>query len=105
LHAPLPTWRATFGAFTLSPAQRLLERDGVPVFLFGNFDVWKVAPMLQGADLREVDELSRRFRSAIAAFLTDGDPNAADLPRWPAFGEARTVLHIDRRITASGHLG
>ncbi len=74
-------------------------------FLYGNTDVWKVAPMLQGADLREVNELGRRFRGAVAAFVADGDPNAADLPRWPAFGEGRIVLHVDRRITASSHLG
>ena len=35
LPAPLPSWRTTFGAFKLSPEQRLLERDGVPVCLGG----------------------------------------------------------------------
>jgi len=74
-------------------------------FLFGNFDVWMSAPMLRGADRREVEELSRSYRGAVASFAATGDPNGSELPRWPAFGPGRAVLHFDRRIAASGYLG
>jgi para-nitrobenzyl esterase len=69
-------------------------------FLFGNIDVWKAAPMLKGADLREVRELSRLYRGAIAAFAANGDPNGRGLPRWPAYKADRAALHFDRRIAA-----
>jgi len=71
-------------------------------FLFGNLGVWKDAPMLKGADWREVDELSQKFRGAIAAFASHGDPNGHGLPSWPPYKKDRAVLHVDRRITVSG---
>lgn len=70
-------------------------------FLFGNIDVWKAAPMLNGSDEREVRQLSRLFRGALAAFAADGAPTGKALPRWPVYGRDRTVLHVDRRITIS----
>lgn len=70
-------------------------------FLFGNVDVWKAAPMLNGADWREVQELSRLFRGSLAAFAAKGDPGGKTLPRWPAYKQDQAVLHIDRRITVS----
>jgi carboxylesterase type B len=73
-------------------------------FLFGNLGVWKAAPMLSGADWREVRELSRLFRGAFAAFTQHGDPNGNRLPKWPSHEFGRAVLHFDRRITASGWL-
>src|SRR4030088_307309 len=54
-------------------------------FLFGNIDVWKAAPMLSGADWKEVGELSRLFRRALAAFAEKGDPNGANLAEWPSY--------------------
>jgi para-nitrobenzyl esterase len=74
-------------------------------FRFGNFDVWMNAPMLHGAERREVEDLSRIYRRAVTAFATTGDPNGSGLPQWPAFGSGRAVLHVDHRITASGYLG
>ncbi|MET3907510.1 para-nitrobenzyl esterase [Bradyrhizobium sp. S3.3.6] len=71
-------------------------------FLFGNIDVWRNVPMLKGADRREVEELSRRFRGAIAAFAKSGEPNGTDLSHWPAYTHNRAVLHFDRRIQAFG---
>jgi para-nitrobenzyl esterase len=71
-------------------------------FLFGNFEVWKAAPMLHGANWREVEELSRIFRRAVAAFAENGVPHGAGLPDWPAFKSDRALLHFDRRIQASG---
>ena len=70
-------------------------------FLFGNTDVWKAAPMLKGADWREVKDLSRLFRGALAAFAEKGDPNGARLPQWPSYASGRALLHFDRRIAAS----
>ena len=73
-------------------------------FLFGNVDAWRAAPMLKGADLREVEELSRLFRGAVAAFAENGDPNGSDLPKWPAYKSRRAVLHFDRSTAAWGYL-
>jgi len=73
-------------------------------FLFGNFDVWQAAPMVRGADWREVDDLSRLFRGSVAAFAEAGDPNGRGLPHWPAYGTDQNILHFDRRITVSRHL-
>jgi para-nitrobenzyl esterase len=73
-------------------------------FLFGNIDVWQGSAMLAGAERQEVEDLSRRFRGAVAAFAANGDPNGSGLPKWPAYGPGRAVLHFDRRITACAHL-
>jgi para-nitrobenzyl esterase len=73
-------------------------------FLFGNFDVWQFAPMIRGADRREMQDLSRLFRSSIAAFAEAGDPNGNGLPKWPAFAADQTVLHFDRHIAASRYV-
>jgi len=73
-------------------------------FLFGNIDTWMTAPMLHGADVREVQELSRLYRGAITAFAANGDPNGSGLPRWPAYKSDRAVLHFDRRIQTWNHI-
>lgn len=73
-------------------------------FLFGNFDVWQAAPMVKGADRREVQDLSRLFRGSIAAFAEGGDPNGRGLPKWPAYAADQAVLHFDRYITASRYI-
>lgn len=70
-------------------------------FLFGNLDVWQVAPMLGGADMREVADLSRIFQGALAAFSRNGVPGEAELPVWPHHGERRAVLHFDKAIAVS----
>lgn len=70
-------------------------------FLFGNLDVWQAAPMLAGADMREVADLSGIFQGALAAFSRNGTPDGAELPAWPHHGERRAVLHFDRAISVS----
>jgi len=73
-------------------------------FLFGNLDIWQAAPMVRGADRREMHDLSRLFRGAIAAFAEKGDPGGRGLPNWPAYAADRTVLHFDRQITVSRYI-
>ena len=70
-------------------------------FLFGNWDAWRDAPMLAGADPDELADLSAVFQQSIARFAASGDPNAPGLPSWPAYGAQGAVLHFDRRISAS----
>jgi para-nitrobenzyl esterase len=60
--------------------------------------------MIEGADLREVDDLSRLFRGAVAAFAATGNPNGPALPEWPGFGDGGAILHVDRQIAAFRHI-
>ncbi|MCC8953507.1 carboxylesterase family protein [Bradyrhizobium sp. Pear77] len=73
-------------------------------FLFGNIDVWKVAPMISGADQQEVQDLSRLFRGSIAAFAATGDANGNGLPNWPAYAADQALVHFDRHITVSRYV-
>lgn len=73
-------------------------------FLFGNLDTWQPAAMIKGADKRELRDLSRLFRGAIAAFAAAGDPEGRGLPQWPAYAADRAILHFDRHIAASRHI-
>jgi para-nitrobenzyl esterase len=70
-------------------------------FLFGNLDIWQAAPMLAGADMREVADLSRIFQGALAAFARSGRPEGLDLPAWPDYGERRAVQYFDKAISVS----
>ncbi len=69
-------------------------------FLFGNLDTWRSAPMLAGADIRELADLSRIFQGALAAFARGGTPQGPDLPAWPDHGARRIVQHFDSFIQA-----
>jgi para-nitrobenzyl esterase len=69
-------------------------------FLFGNLDRWAAAPMLAGADKGEVEDLSRLFQGAIAAFAKRGTPDGPGLPAWPAYGSSRSILHVDKSVEA-----
>lgn len=70
-------------------------------FLFGNLDTWRTAPMLAGADMRELADLSRIFQGALAAFARSGRPEGQGLPAWPDHGTRRIVQHFDSLIEAA----
>jgi para-nitrobenzyl esterase len=56
--------------------------------------------MVKGASVAELENLSRLFQGAIAAFATHGAPNAAGLARWPIHDARGSALYFDRRIEA-----
>ncbi len=70
-------------------------------FLFGNVDRWAAAPMLAGTNKGEVEDLSRIFQGAIAAFARRGTPDGPGLPAWPAYGSSRSILHFDKAVEAA----
>ncbi len=72
-------------------------------FLFGNPEGWSPAAMLEGADPRELEDLTRLFQGALAAFAWNGDPNGAGLPHWPPYHEERAVLHFDKQVNAMAY--
>ncbi|BCH30488.1 carboxylic ester hydrolase [Mesorhizobium sp. L-8-10] len=70
-------------------------------FLFGNLGTWREAPMLAGADMRELADLSRVFQGALAAFARSGTPEGPGLPAWPDHGSRRVVQHFNSFIQAA----
>lgn len=59
-------WRASFGPFTLSPSQRLLERDGVPVRLGGRaLDLLVALVDSAGETLDKAELMARVWPSAV----------------------------------------
>ncbi|WP_428241408.1 carboxylesterase/lipase family protein [Gynuella sp.] len=67
-------------------------------FLFGRWDIWQAAPMLNGANEQELQDLSDLFQGALTEFARTGNPNNKGLPVWPEYGGERVRLHFDRRI-------
>ncbi|MEU7633865.1 carboxylesterase family protein [Nocardia sp. NPDC049220] len=63
------------------PADLRATHCGELPFLFGTFDSYLNSPML-GRVGPKTDALWRSFARAIAAFVTTGSPNGADLPLW-----------------------
>jgi len=60
-------------------------------FLLGTNADWTAAPMLAGADPRDIDTLGRQMRSAWIGFIRTGTPDIA----WPRFTPSgRTVHHL-----------
>lgn len=53
-------------------------------FVFGNLPAWHDAPMIAGVDAQLYAGLSRAMMAAWIAFITDGSPDNAYLPAWPA---------------------
>src|ERR1700741_5130850 len=63
---PSAHWRATFGPFTLSPARRLLERDGAPVRLGGRaLDLLVVLVATAGRTLSKSELMARAWPNAV----------------------------------------
>jgi para-nitrobenzyl esterase len=54
-------------------------------FLFGNFQDWVDAPMLDGIDLTAARSLSACIQAYVLNFVESGDPNGEHLPHWPAY--------------------
>ncbi len=75
-------------------------------FVFGPTQAWRDAPMLAGADPVELAELSATIRAAWLNFVRIGNPAAAGLPAWQAFGVGRRpAMRLDRRSTVSDLAG
>jgi len=63
---PAARWQATFGPFLLSPDERLLQRDGVPVRLGGRaLDLLVVLVENAGAVVNKNDLLARVWRDVV----------------------------------------
>lgn len=60
-------------------------------FLFGADSDWTAAPMLAGADPRDIDTLGRQMRSAWLGFIRTGNPDTD--PVWPRFTPAAPTVH------------
>jgi para-nitrobenzyl esterase len=58
-------------------------------FLFGADADWTAAPMLAGADARDIETLGRRMRSAWLGFIRTSTPGTA----WPRFTPNAPVIH------------
>ena len=64
-------------------------------YVFGTLDV------RQGATWKPEDRaLSHNMMDYWTNFAKTGDPNGAGLPRWPRYDADRTILHLDKEITA-----
>lgn len=62
-------------------------------FLFGADADWTAAPMLAGADPRDIDTLGRQVRSAWLSFVRTGSPDTDHV--WPRFTpDAPAVRHF-----------
>lgn len=61
-------------------------------FLLGSPAAWANAPMLEGADRKEIDRLGRIWRAQWAAFARSGDPNVSSDVRWNAVSENSTPV-------------
>jgi para-nitrobenzyl esterase len=67
-------------------------------FVFGNFEDWVDAPMLDGIDLAAARSLSACIQEYVLNFVESGDPNGAHLPYWPAYDHSqgrRTMRFAD----------
>ncbi|WP_109480793.1 carboxylesterase family protein [Paraburkholderia sp. C35] len=64
-------------------------------FLFGNFEKWVEAPMLDGLDMTAARGLSTRIQEYVLNFVESGNPNGDDLPCWPTFDSTqRLTMHF-----------
>ena len=56
-------------------------------FVFGNFDQWPAAPMLNGGDPDEMEALSALIRACWTGFVASGAPGLPGL-KWPLYNAA-----------------
>jgi para-nitrobenzyl esterase len=72
-------------------------------FMFDNFTNWPDSPMLRGANADEIAGLAKAMHGAWIAFARTGDPNNANLPRWPVYRrEDRMTMRFDTVIGPAG---
>ncbi|MDP9650689.1 carboxylesterase family protein [Paraburkholderia caledonica] len=68
-------------------------------FLFGNFNQWEAAPMMQQLDMKAAQSLSRKMRLAFTRFIECGDPSGSDIPHWAALSAPRSeAMRFDRMM-------
>jgi para-nitrobenzyl esterase len=60
-------------------------------FTFGNLFAWEGAPLLQGADARDMDRLAGNVMTRWGEFIRTGSPGFAS---WSRSGEG-PVFHLD----------
>ncbi|MBZ4324145.1 carboxylesterase/lipase family protein [Streptomyces huiliensis] len=63
-------------------------------FVFGDLDAWSDAPMLRGADPKDLDTLTDRVQRAWIAFVRDGDPRHPEAPDWDPYGRERREVTV-----------
>ncbi|MES2263683.1 MAG: carboxylesterase family protein [Pseudomonadota bacterium] len=74
-------------------------------FVFGTRAAFAGAPMLAGADPRQVDAISALMRASWLGFARDGNPNHAGSPPWPPFEPVRrATMRFDVVSGAVGDL-
>lgn len=54
-------------------------------FVFGNFDKWENAPMLEGVNREEAQSLSDQIQEYFLSFIKNGTPNHENSLDWPIF--------------------
>lgn len=74
-------------------------------FVFGTRAAFADAPMMAGADMRQVDALSAMMRASWLGFTRNGNPNHAGIPPWPQFEQTRrATMRFDVVSGAVGDL-
>ena len=74
-------------------------------FVFGTRAAFADAPMMAGADMRQVDALSAMMRASWIGFTRNGNPNHAGIPPWPQFEQTRrATMRFDVVSGAVGDL-
>jgi para-nitrobenzyl esterase len=74
-------------------------------FVFGNFEDWPNAPMLEGVDLAACRSLSASVQEYVLNFVETGNPNGAHLPFWPGYerSQGRRVMQFADVIEATAN--
>ncbi|HKS17690.1 MAG TPA: carboxylesterase family protein [Bradyrhizobium sp.] len=68
-------------------------------FVFGNMDAWKSAPMVSGANVREIEHITDAMQSAWLSFIATGRPDAGSaLPWQPYQAKDRSTMCFDGYI-------
>ena len=58
------------------------------------FDDWADAPMLEGADVENLRQLSQRLQGAVLRFVKNGNPSSEE-ETWPEYcgDKEKTVIY------------